>query len=158
MFGVPVTRSRKYCLMKERGCLEWVHQVEKDPTTAFHVLFGRPVGIDGRIFYCAPEEMVAETHQAIARQKNMTETQANGSAWPMKLLMSTGTRERVRHWEEFLGFGQVIFFLKGSMCRQIILFQTCFGEKQFSFASLSLSPGSAASSHSWEGIRPASLS
>lgn len=103
MFGVPVTRSRKYLLMKRRGYVEWVREVEKDPTTAFHVLFGRPLGIDGRIFYSAPEEIVADTHKAIARQKNMAETLPNGAPWPSKLLMSNQTRERVKQWEEFLG-------------------------------------------------------
>ncbi|CAK9112824.1 unnamed protein product [Durusdinium trenchii] len=108
-FGFPVSRSRKYLLLLRRnGRLAWCPEIEMDPTTAFEKLFRRPLNMDGRIFFCAPDSVVASFHKDMARKKHLPETQPNGKPWQAKLLMNQTTRNRVREWEEKLGLSAVL--------------------------------------------------
>ena len=100
MFGWPGTRQRKYMVLLRNSSLTWT---AADPVVCFHQLFKRPLVLDGSVFWSAPTAHVNKFHQEWAKLRHLPATQPTGICWPSKLLMTTETRQRVRHWEEIFG-------------------------------------------------------
>ena len=111
MFGFPATRGRKYMILLRKQVLRWSTDMA-DPLVIFPKLFGRQLSILGDVFWSAPPQYVSRFHREWARSKHLPEYQANTEEWPSKLLMSKTMRDRVRAWEQNLGFswGCIGFF------------------------------------------------
>ena len=109
-FGWPVNRARKYMVLLKRGRIAWDEAVASDPLSAFKLLFHRPLRLDGRAFWRAPEDVVDKHHANMARRRNLPARQLDGTPWPGKRLLSPSVRERVKKWEESLGFNRNLSF------------------------------------------------
>lgn len=101
-FGWPVNRARKYMILLKRGRIGWDEAVASDPLSAFKLLFHRPLRLDGRVLWRAPEDVVDMIHSNMARRRNLPARQLDGTRWPGKCLLSSTVRERVKKWEESL--------------------------------------------------------
>ena len=109
LFGLPVTRDRKYMVFLSRR-LEWcdaVHTVGVQE--AFRKLFARPVVMRGDELLRAPDAAVDDFVRSLAVARGLPPVGPGGVAWSCYLAMSSASKQSVRDHEESLaaaGFAQ----------------------------------------------------
>lgn len=107
-FGMPVSRRRLYLVLLLKGTISWLPEVKDNPVGVFKKLFGRPLRLDGSVFYCAPDRFLRDWFMDFAKKKSLPALQETGEVWPCKLLINKAGRNRVREWESMLGMVQLI--------------------------------------------------
>ena len=100
--GVPCTRHRQYMILFKASRYRLHDAAASDQHQELLLrLFGGRCHLPGMTFWEAPADVVQDEHQRWADRKGLGRRLDEGS-WKSKQLMSSGTRERLRVWEEAL--------------------------------------------------------
>ncbi|CAE7778137.1 unnamed protein product [Symbiodinium sp. CCMP2592] len=103
LFGLPVTRDRKYMVFLARRSLVWCDAVNSvGPQEAFRKLFARPVVMRGDELLRAPDAAVHDFVSSLAVARGLPESGSGSVAWSCYLAMSPANRQSVRDHEQSL--------------------------------------------------------
>ena len=101
-FGVPASRTRKYCVLLAEGCC-WSNAVKDRLYQAFEECFCSQHGWCNPVeFLSAPQTLVDRYHSYLAVQRGFPACQASGLAWKAKHVTKAGQLQRIREWERMV--------------------------------------------------------